>query len=107
MTPRSMQARLLLDPPVDASLAIVHSVDPSLGLAGVAYVHSPLPLDQLEHITTIVVGKLQLPTGLLAAEGLASPYLQLFCMTSEATGSSVIKSRRNLARLSQGGSTVV
>lgn len=82
-------------------MALVHALDPEAGRAGRAFVHSPLSVEALSSINTILVGKLQLPLGLLAADGATSPYLQCFCLMSEGTGAAMMKSRRNLPRAGQ------
>ena len=87
---------MLQNPPTDAVLALVHAVD-----AGTAYLHCALAPDQLQAVNAVVIGNLTLPLGFLTAEGLCSPYLQLFCLAGEGTGSAAIKSRRNLARAGQ------
>jgi hypothetical protein len=37
----------------------------------------------------------------MLAQGVAHPYLSLFCMNTEGTGAASLKSRRNLLRASQ------
>ena len=86
---------------MDATLALVHAVDPTLGPAGTAFIHSALDLDRLQAVNVMMVGKVQLPLPFLTADGTASPYLQLFCLMSEGTGAAVMKSRRNLPRAGQ------
>jgi hypothetical protein len=97
-----VQAQMLADPPITSTLALVHSVDPKAGESGTAYVYSSLAPKALQDYNVMVLGRLPLPAGLLGADGLASPYLQLFCLATEGTASAAIKSRRNLARRSQG-----
>jgi hypothetical protein len=92
---------MLRDPPTNTTLALVHAVDPGASEGGVAYIHCAQPPEELQAVNAIVLGNLALPLDLLSAHRLCSPYLQLFCLATEGTGSAVIKSRRNLARSSQ------
>jgi hypothetical protein len=91
-----VQAHIQQDPPADACLVLVHSAERTAGHT-FANVYS----DQAAH--KLVIGRIPVPAGLLAADGLLSPYMQLFCLAAEGSGSAAIKSRRNLARSGQGG----
>jgi hypothetical protein len=96
-----MQAQLLADPPINASLALIHCVGPSASSIGVAYIHTALDESALEAVNVILVGSQQLPAEQMLAEGSAHPYLSIFCLTGDGTGGTSMKSRRNLLRASQ------
>ena len=92
---------MLRNPPADAVLALVHSVDPSAGAAGVVHIYCAATPEMLQNVNAIVLGNLAPPLGLLSADTSCSPYLQLLCLANEGTGAAAIKSRRNLARAGQ------
>ena len=97
-----MQAHIQQDPPADACLVLVHSAERTAGHT-FANVYSDQAAHKLMACNTLVIGRIPVPAGLLAADGLLSPYMQLFCLAAEGSGSAAIKSRRNLARSGQGG----
>ena len=96
-----MQDALVNDPPLTCGLGLVHAVDPAAGVGGVAYIHTPASLDSLEGLGAICVCMLEVVKAILGADDLTSPYLSLHCLTSETSGSSTMKSRRNLVRAGQ------
>lgn len=102
-----LQACMLHDPPCNTTLALVHAVKESRGADGgctqLAYIHSSRPISALESMNAIVLSRLAVPAQLLNAPGLVSPYMALFNLAAEGTGSAVMKSRRNLLRTSQAG----
>lgn len=96
-----VQDALVNDPPLTCGLGLVHSVDPAVGEGGVAYIHTPAPLEQLQGVGALCVCMLEVAKGVLGADGLTSPYLRLHCLTSDGSGGGTMKSRRNLVRAGQ------
>lgn len=96
-----VQESLVNDPPLTCGLGLVHAVDPSAGVGGVAYIHTPAPLESLQGVGALCVCMLEVAKGILGADDLTSPYLSLHCLTSDASGSGTMKSRRNLVRAGQ------
>lgn len=97
---------MLHNPPSNATLALVHVVEECRSAGGKvskAYIHSSRPLSELQRMNALVLSRLAVPTQLLNAPGLVSPYMALFNLATEGTGAAVMKSRRNLLRSSQGG----
>lgn len=78
-------------------LGLVRAVDAQ---QQVLYLLTDVDEELLQHVDTLVVGRLELPDKLQATQHFASPYQGLFCITSTATGAGVIKSRNNLLRAS-------
>lgn len=77
-------------------MGLVRAVDAA---AGQLYLLTDLPEEQLQGVTCLQVGRLELPLGLQQAGELAPPYQSLFCLATSATGAGVIKSRNNLLRV--------
>jgi hypothetical protein len=92
---------LVSNPPRCCGLGLVHAVDPTKGDAGVAYIHTPASLTELESVRLLYSCMLELPNAVLGAHGSASPYLRLHCLTNDAGGAGHMKSRRNLQRVGQ------
>lgn len=89
------------DPPLTCGLGLVHAVDPHAGAGGVAYIHTPAPLEALQGVGALGVCVLDVAKGILGADGHTSPYLSLHCLTTDGSGGSAMKSRRNLVRAGQ------
>lgn len=96
------------DPPRCCGLGLIHSVAPSQAagssgdeVGGVAYIHTPVSLECMQSVTTIVVGMLEAPAALMRAAGMCSPYVAMHCLSSDAGGGGAMRSRRNLARAGQ------
>jgi hypothetical protein len=96
-----VQDSMACDPPMSAGLALVHCVDTFAGKGGVMYLHTPASLERLEKVSAVCACNLEVPNRMCAADGLTSPYLRLFCTTTDASAGAVMKSRRNLVRLGQ------
>ena len=109
-------------------LGLIRTLDTERGLL---YLLTPLPLDQLRRVNTLQVrvvdaslwcpismsacprsnlhrrasaaqvGRLELPQALLQSPGTQSPYLAPFSLSAEGSGSKIMKSRGNLARVGQ------
>ena len=76
-------------------LGLVRSVDTS---AGVLHLLTPLPPGSASSVTTLVVGRLELPAALLTAPLHASPYLTAWALAQEGSGGAAMRSRNNLQR---------
>ena len=76
-------------------LGLVRSVDAS---AGVLHLLTPLPPGLASTVTTLVVGRLELPAALLTAPLHASPYLTAWALAQEGSGGAAMRSRNNLQR---------
>ena len=76
-------------------LGLIRSVDAP---AGILHVLAPLPPGSAGTITTLVVGRLELPTALLTAPQHASPYLATWALAQEGSGGAAMRSRNNLQR---------
>lgn len=65
------------------------------------YVLTDVPEEELQQVTCLRVGKLELPAALQHTQHISSPYYSLFCLSgTAAAGAGVIKSRNNLLRQS-------
>lgn len=64
------------------------------------YMLTPTPRAALPSVRELLIGSLGLPSQLLHSDRYASPYMSLFCLAAEGTGSGSMKSRNNLARRS-------
>eukprot|EP00887_Chlorella_sp_A99_P005329 scaffold1.g5329.t1 len=93
---------LLAAPPPSSlpclGLGVVRAAD---ARSGRLHVLTPVAEGQLERVTALQVGRLELPAALLQTGAFLCPYLSLFGMSTAGTGSGAIKSRNNLVRLSQ------
>ena len=67
---------------------------------GLLYLLTNVPEEQLQQVRRVQVGKLELPERLLATSQFATPYQNIFCLATTATGAGQIKSRNNLLRVS-------
>ncbi len=94
LQPQQQQPRPL---PVCLGVGLVRAVDAN---RGVLYLLTDLPEEQLQTVTTLQVGRLELPRALVQTPSLAPPYSALFALSSAAAGAGVIKSRNNLLRAS-------
>ena len=65
------------------------------------HILTAVPPEELEGVTTLQLGKLELPASLLQTGAHMAPYLCLFSLSSMGTGAGAIKSRNNLLRQSQ------
>jgi polynucleotide 5'-hydroxyl-kinase GRC3/NOL9 len=65
------------------------------------HILTTVPPEELEGVTTLQLGKLELPGSLLQTGAHMAPYLCLFSLSSMGTGAGAIKSRNNLLRQSQ------
>jgi polynucleotide 5'-hydroxyl-kinase GRC3/NOL9 len=65
------------------------------------YILTDLSEEQLESVTVLQLGRLELPSSLLQTGAYLSPYLCLHSLSSIGTGAGAIKSRNNLLRQSQ------
>lgn len=81
-------------------LALIRSVDPA---AGTLYVLTPVPVGLAATADSLLLGKLELPLGLLLASPHSSPYLAMNALSgAEATGAGAMRSRNNLLRRGHG-----
>jgi hypothetical protein len=105
---------MINNPPRCCGLGIIHAVADSRGEdennsrnflensgASVAYIHTPVSLEQMQSVTTVVVGMLEAPAVLMRAPGACSPYVAMNCLASDAGGGGMMRSRRNLVRAGQ------
>ena len=76
-------------------LGLVRSVDAS---AGVLHLLTSLPASSASAVTTLVVGRLELPAALLTGPLHASPYLTTWALAQEGSGGAAMRSRNNLQR---------
>ncbi|KAK9828014.1 hypothetical protein WJX81_000356 [Elliptochloris bilobata] len=67
------------------------------------YLLTPLGERNLQRVTTMQVGRLELPPELMQGGGFASPYLSIGSIAADGTGAGMIKSRNNLLRAAQAG----
>lgn len=79
-------------------LGIVRAADAA---ARRLHVLTALPEAELEGVTVLQLGRLELPASLLQTGVHMAPHLCLFSLSSMGTGAGAIKSRNNLVRLSQ------
>jgi hypothetical protein len=82
-------------PPECLGLALVRAVDMPRRLL---YMLTAVDEDTLSRVTAIAVGRLDLPPSLLQAGAVVTPYLSLFCISAEATGSGGGRARKNVER---------
>ena len=83
------------DLPLCIGLGLIRSIDV---VGDRAYLLTNLPLTQLRHVNTFLVGKIEMPVRLLQWGPYSSPYLCHNSIATEGTGSAPIKSRNNLLR---------
>jgi polynucleotide 5'-hydroxyl-kinase GRC3/NOL9 len=76
-------------PPLCIGLGIVRGVDMK---KGIFYVITPISLEQLQQVDTLLQGHVEIPEQLLQAEGHISPYLCRDSIAIEGTGAGVMKS---------------
>jgi hypothetical protein len=110
-----MQESIVNSPPRCLGLGLIHAVAPlqdscennsqdfqfSHQVSGYVYIHTPVSLADMQLVTKILVGMWEVPVALISAPGMCSPYVALCCLPSDAGGGGVMRSRRNLARVSQ------
>jgi hypothetical protein len=92
-----LQGSLAAAPPPSAGLGLVHAVDPNIGESGVAFVHTPASMGALQAVNVLCPCKLQ-----LHASAAHNAYVLPFSLSTDLAGAYAMKSRRNLARVSQG-----
>ncbi len=79
-------------------LGIVRAADASSRLL---HILTDTPPEQLESVTLLQLGRLELPASLLQTGAHMAPYLALHSLSSAGTGAGAIRSRNNLLRASQ------
>lgn len=65
------------------------------------HILTAVPEAELESVSVLQLGRLELPASLLQTAAHMCPYLALFSLSSTGTGAGAIKSRGNLLRISQ------
>ncbi|KAK9813030.1 hypothetical protein WJX72_007830 [[Myrmecia] bisecta] len=82
--------------------AVVRTVDAAKGLL---YLLTSVPEAVLQQVTTLQVGRMELPSSLLQTGAIMSPYLTSWSISTEGTGAALNRGR-NLARLGQAAAGV-
>lgn len=102
LSPLSHMSRASLGGPLPhcVGLGLIRSVDLELG---VFYVLTDVDMESLQNVNLFLHGRIELPSTLLQAKGLTSPYICQHTLTAEGTGSVAIRSRGNLLRRAQEG----
>lgn len=85
-------------PPRCLGLGIVRAAD---GRRRRLHILTAVPEAELESVSVLQLGRLELPASLLQTAAHMCPYLALFSLSSTGTGAGAIKSRGNLLRISQ------
>lgn len=79
-------------------LGLVRAADAA---AGRLLILTAVPEEELESVSVLQLGRLELPASLLQTAAHLSPYLCLHSLSSTGTGAGAIKSRNNLLRQGQ------